>query len=180
MLISHPNPRTDALRQYGGAILALIMALAGLAAIAFGLSDGRLLLMIGVGVALWALIAPVIMLSAASPAVEITDDALIVRSRVWGHHAVPWAAIRDIIEHPLLPPEDGERLRRTAVGRAKYTPERGKLIVAPPLPLPFRFLGKFAGVGFTGAIAVTSRAHRDYDRAISEIEARWKAARVES
>lgn len=26
MLISHPNPRTDALRQYGGAILTVIMA----------------------------------------------------------------------------------------------------------------------------------------------------------
>jgi len=177
MIFSHPNPRTDALRQYGGAALALIMAVAGLAALILGLTDGRFLLMIGVGIACWLLIAPVIMLSAASPAVEITDDALIVHSRVWGRHAVPWAAIRDITEHPLLPPEDGERLRRRMVGRAKYAPERGKLIVAPPLPLPFRFLGKFAGVGFTGAIAVTSRAHRDYDRVIVEIEARWGAAR---
>lgn len=178
MIFSHPNPRTDALRQYGGAALALIMALAGLAAILLGLSDGRLLLMIAVGVACWLLIAPVIMLSAASPALEITDAALVVRSKVWGRHAVPWASIRAVTENPLLPPEDGERVRRSLVGRGRYQPERGKLIVMPTLPLPFRFLGKFAGIGFTGAIAVTSRAHRDYDRAIAEIEARCNATRA--
>ena len=132
--------------------------------------------MIGVGVTCWLLIAPVVMLSAASPALEITDDALIVRSRVWGWHRVPWASIRTIVDDPLLPPEDGEKVRRAIVGRGKYAPERGKLIVAPTLPLPFRFLGKFAGVGFTGAIAVTSRTHTDYDRAISDIEERWRAA----
>ena len=89
-----------------------------------------------------------------------------------------WAAIRDIMDDPLLPPEDGERVRRAVVGRTRYQPERGKLIVMPTLPLPFRFLGKFSGVGFTGAIAVTSRAHRDYDRVIADIEARWNAARL--
>lgn len=177
MVFSHPNPRTDALRQYGGALLAAVMAVAGLASIVIALSDGRLLLMLGVGVTCWLLIAPIIMLSAASPAVEITADALIVRSRVWGRHAVPWAAIQAIMDHPLLPPEDGEKLRRVAVGRSRYQPERGKLIVMPSLPLPFRFLGKFAGVGLTGAIAVTSRAHRDYAALIAEIETRWNAAR---
>ena len=178
MLITHPKPRLDALRQYGGAALALVMALAGLGAILLGLSNGRLLLLIPAGVMCWLLIAPVIMLSAASPAVEITDAALIVRSKVWGRHAVPWSAIRAIMDDPLLPPEEGEKVRRAAVGRANYAPERGKLIVAPTLPLPFRFLGRFAGVGFTGAIAVTSRAHRDYDTAIAEIEARWNAAQA--
>jgi hypothetical protein len=134
--------------------------------------------MIGVGVTCGLLIAPVLMLSAASPAVEITDAALIVRSKVWSRHAVPWSAIRAIMDDPLLPPEEGEKVRRAAVGRANYAPERGKLIVMPTLPLPFRFLGRFAGVGFTGAIAVTSRAHTHYDVAIAEIEARWNAAQA--
>ena len=92
---------------------------------------------------------------------------------------MPWASIRSITDNPLLPAEDGEKVRRAVVGRSRYAPERGKLIVMPTLPLPFRFLGKFAGVGFTGAIAVTSRAHRDYDHVIAEIEARWNAARTE-
>lgn len=176
MLITHPKPRVDALRQYGGAALALVMALAGLGTILAGLSNGRLLLLIPAGVMCWLLIAPVIMLSAASPALEITDAALIVRSRVWGRHALPWASIRDIRDNPLLPPEEGEKVRRAVVGRANYAPERGKLIVAPALPLPFRFLGRFAGVGFTGAVALSSRAHTPYDAAVAAIEARWNAA----
>ena len=176
MIVSHPNPRLDAIRQVGGALLAALMALSGALLILAGVAEPRLFLLIFAGIAVWALIAPILMLSAASPAIEITDAALIVRARVWGRHAVPWSAIRTIIDHPLLPKEDGEKVRRAVVGRTRYQPERGKLIVAPPLPLPFRMLGKFAGVGFTGAIAVTSRTHRGYDRAIAEIEARWKAA----
>ena len=30
-----------------------------------------------------------------------------------------WAAIRDIMDDPLLPPEDGERVRRAVVGRTR-------------------------------------------------------------
>lgn len=177
MIFSHPNPTSDTFRQVGGAWLAALMALAGAAALLFGLGDSRLRLMIPVAVAVWALVAPVLMLAFASPAVEVTAEALVVHSRVSGRRSVPWAAIAAIKDDPLLPSENGEAVRRVMVGRRKYQPPRGRLLVIPSLPLPYRFLGLFAGEGLTGALAITSRTHRDYDRAISEIERRWNAAR---
>ena len=176
LIFAHPKPRAQALQERGAAVLAGLMALAGIAAILFGLGDGRLFLMLGVGVALLLLTLPVIMLTAASPAIEITDEVLILLPSVWRRRAVLWADIRAIKDHPLLPVQDGETLRRAMVGRRKYQMARGVLIVIPSLPLQYRVLGLFAGEGFTGAIAVTSRTHVDYDAAISEIEGRAEAA----
>ncbi len=177
MLFAHPNPTSDSLRQIGGAALAALMALAGAAALLFGLGDARLRLMIPVALAVWALVAPVVMLAFASPAVEVTEGALVVHSRVSGRRAVPWAAISAIKDDPLLPTENGEAVRRIMVGRRKYQTPRGRLLVIPALPLPYRFLGLFAGEGLTGALAITNRTHRDYDRAMAEIERRWNAGR---
>jgi hypothetical protein len=172
MIFAHPNPRAQALQERGAAALAGVMQLAALLALLFAFSDTRLFLLIGVALALLALMLPVLMLTAASPALEVTDDALILHPRVWRSRAVPWSAVRALKPHPLLPLPESESMRRTMVGRANYQPVCGVLIVIPSLPLPYRILGVFAGEGFTGAIALTSRTHADYDAALREIEAR--------
>lgn len=169
MIFTHPNSRVQALQERGGAALASVMLLASLIAFLLALSNPRLILMFGAGLTLLALTAPVVMLTAASPAIEITDDALILRPLVWRRRALPWGSIRAIKPHPLLPLPESETARRRLVGRRKYQPARGMLIVIPSLPLQYRILGLFSGEGFTGAIAITSRTHNDYDAAISAI-----------
>lgn len=170
MIFAHPNPRTQALQERGGAALALVMLLASFIALLLALSNPRLILMAGVSLTLLALAAPVLMLTAASPTLEVTEDALILHPLVWRRRTLPWSAIRALKPHPLLPLPDSETARRRLVGQRRYQPARGMLIVIPLLPLPYRILGLFSGEGFTGAIAVTNRAHRDYDAAISAIE----------
>ena len=71
---------------------------------------------------------------------------------------------------PLLPPKEVEAERRLAVGRRKYRPAEGKMLINPALPLPYRFTGIFAGAGFTGVVALTNRTHTDYDALIKQVE----------
>jgi hypothetical protein len=176
MIFDHPNPRLHTLQERGAAVLAAVMLIAALLSLLIAFNEPRLILMVGVSIVLVLLATPVLMVTAASPALEVTDEALVLHSRVWPRRAVPWSRIRAITPHPLLPPPDSETLRRAAVGRTNYQPARGVLIIVPSLPLPYRFSGLFAGQGFTGALALTSRTHARYDAALSEIEQRLAAA----
>lgn len=179
MIVVHAHPRAQALQESGSAALAGLVLMASAAAFVAALSDLRLFLMIGISLVLLVLTMPLIMRTAASPALEITDEALVLNPRVWRKRSVAWADIRALRDDPLLPRPEGEWARRVLVGRNKYQAARGQLIVIPSLPLQYRILGLFAGEGFAGAIAVTSRTHAGYEAAIAEIERRVEAAHAE-
>lgn len=164
----HPNPTTDRLAQYGGIGLVVVMLAAALGQAALAVA-GLPLLLLSALVTL-ALVAPVMMLTSATPAVSVAADGLTIQSRVWGERLVRWSDVRAVKDYPLLPPADVESGRRALVGRKRYRPAEGKLLVIPSLPLPYRFTGLFAGEGFTGVIGLTNRTHTDYDALIRQVE----------
>jgi hypothetical protein len=176
----HPRPTTDRLAQYGGFGLLVVMIAAALGQVALALTlratPGLPLLLLSALVTL-ALVAPVLMLTSATPAVSVAPEGITIQPRVWRERFVRWGDVHAIKDYPLLPPKDAEAGRRALVGRSQYRPAEGKMLVIPSLPLPYRFTGLFAGEGFTGVIGLTNRTHTDYDALIRQVV---KYARTEA
>ncbi len=163
----HPHPFTDRIAQYGGMALVIVMLLGVVGQIALGLVGLPLFLLSGL--VTLGLIAPVIMLTSATPAVSVSAEGITILPLVWRGRLVRWSEVRAVKDYPLLPPKDVEVGRRTMVGRQKYRPAEGKMLVIPSLPLPYRITGLFAGEGFTGVIGLTNRTHTDYDKLIKQV-----------
>jgi hypothetical protein len=164
----HPRPRLDALIQWGSAALAGAFVMGALLCLLIALAFGLPLMVMGALFALGLALAALLPTTAA-PAVTLTERELIARSRIWGRHAAPWSAVGMPKPYTLLPPPGAEVMRRALVGRSRYRPAEGVLIPVRALPFPYRIHGWFAGEGLTPAIALTNRAHRDYDRLIDAV-----------
>lgn len=163
----HPNAASDRLAQYGGVGLVVVMVLAALGQIVLAANGLPLFLLSGL--VTLTLIAPVMMLTSATPAVSISPEGITIQPRVWRERFVRWSDVQAVKDYPLLPPKDTESGRRTLVGRSKYRAAEGKMLVIPSLPLPYRFTGLFAGEGFTGVIGLTNRTHTEYDALIRQV-----------
>jgi len=170
----HPHPTTDRLAQYGGIVLAVVMVAGALGQIALATLGLPLFLLSGIVTLL--LIAPVVLLTSATPAVSVNAQGITVQPRVWRERFVRWDEIQAIKDYPLLPPKDVESGRRMMVGKKRYRPAEGKMLIIPSLPLPYRFTGLFAGEGFRGVIGLTNRTHTDYERLIEQVEKYTKAS----
>lgn len=169
---THPRPTIDRLVQYGAlAFFALTAALFvwQIVLALNGLPAALLLLTI---LTMVLLLAPALWLTTATPAVELTGDGLTTHPRIWRAHSIDWDEIRAVKPYPLLPEAQGERMRKAFVGRRKYVPAKGVMLVVPSLPWIYRFTGFFAGEGLTPVIALTNRTHTDYDRLIKSVRAR--------
>lgn len=116
------------------------------------------------------LILPLILMSSATPPVSISRDGLTVQPGLGRAVFVPWAAVKEIKPYSLMPPEDSESVRRTMVGRKKYRPAAGLMLVCEGLPWRYRVVGAFAGEGFSPVVAVTNRSHADYEQFVYLIE----------
>ena len=167
---THPNPLTDRLAQVGGVVLIAVMVAGALGQFALALASAGLPLFWLSGIVTLLLTSPVMMLISATPAVTVSAEGITLQPRVWRERFVRWQDIREIREYPLLPPGGTEAERRLAVGRRRYRPAEGKMLLIPSLPLQYRFTGLFAGVGFTGVIALTNRTHTEYEVLIRQVE----------
>ncbi|MBI1259839.1 MAG: hypothetical protein GC204_20415 [Chloroflexi bacterium] len=165
---THPHPLTDRLAQYGGIVLTVIMIAGAVGQIVLATAGFPLFLLSGI--VTLVLIAPVMLLTSATPAVSVAPEGITLQPRVWRERFVRWDAIRAVKDYPLLPPKDVEVGRRTMVGKRRYRPAEGKMLIIPSLPLYYRFTGLFVGEGFTGVVAVTNRSHTDYARLIAQVE----------
>ena len=165
---THPHPLTDRIAQYGGILLVAVMLFAAAGQLVIALTGQPFFLFNTVITLL--LIAPVMMLTSATPAVTVTPEGITIQPHVWRERFVPWADVRAIRNYPLLPPKDAEVLRALLQGRSRYHAAEGKMLIIPSLPLPYRCTGLFAGAGFTGVIGLTNRTHTDYDALIRQVE----------
>jgi hypothetical protein len=95
--------------------------------------------------------------------VTVSNEGLTLHPVVWKDRFVRWDEIASIAVYPLLPAADTEVTRRYAVGKRRYRPAQGIMLVIPSLPPPYRIAGFFAGTGAKPIIALTNRAHVDYD-----------------
>ncbi|TVR19356.1 MAG: hypothetical protein EA396_12630 [Anaerolineaceae bacterium] len=165
---SHPKPLIDLLSQTAavvgvGAIALCVPALVGI--VLRGAPHGFLLII----PVLCALGLPLLMQIVLAPAVTPTDDGLHIQPRFWPDRFVRWDDVRAVRLFPLLPAEDAEVVRRAAVGRRHYQAAQGIMLVIGGLGWPYRIAGVFAGAGGQPVIALTNRAHTDYDRLVQAI-----------
>ncbi len=167
----HPSPAFDRLTQYG-ALAFLALALLLLASqIALAAAGVALISIALTAITLLALLPGALWLTTATPPVEIDADGLTVAPLIWPRQRIVWTAVRAVMAYPLLPEPQSERVRQALVGRRKYRPAQGLLLLIPSLPWYYRFTGFFSGQGFTPAIALTNRTHRDYDALIDSVRA---------
>jgi hypothetical protein len=166
----HPSPRFDAAVQ----VLCLISA----AALAFFMVvQIPLILFAGFPVLIAALIIitcagllPFFLLPTISaPEVSISGDGIDVRPRFWRGQSILWSDVRAVKKYPLTPSEGSEVTRKLLVGRRKYRPMEGIMLVIPSLPLLYKMHGLLAGEHYTGLIALTNRTHADYEQLVARI-----------
>lgn len=174
---AHPRPRLDWLVQVGALVVAGVMVASAPLQVLLTLAGapGGLFVLSAFFTVLLA--APVLMLTAVAPAVTITDAGLTVQPVVWKARFVPWDAVQAVKIYPLLPTVDSESLRRMMVGKNSYRAVEGIMLVIPSLPAQYRIAGFFAGERAAPVIALTSRAHTNYDELVRLILAHTDAAR---
>lgn len=166
---AHPQPLLDALTQYGAAALLALITLSVPLQIVLAFSGAPVFALTGLFTLAFAPF--LLMLLAATPAVTVGPDGLIVQPKLGKAQAVAWADIAAIKPYPLLPPPDAELSRRYLAGRSRYRPAEGLMLLIPRLPAQYRVAGLLAGEGFTPVIAVTTRTHDRYDLLVKKIRA---------
>lgn len=166
----HPNPGWHRLTQSGALALLVVMLAAVAGQIIIGLLDARFLLFVLSGLFTLALTPAVLLATVATPPVTIAPEGLTIQPVIWRERFVPWSAVRAVKDYPLLPPSDAEVGRRLMVGRLKYRPAEGKMLLIADLPRIYRVTGFFTGEGLTPVIAVTNRTHAEYAKLLHKIE----------
>jgi hypothetical protein len=167
----HPNLRLERVTQYGALALIIVMLLGAAGQVGLALSGLPLGLLLITGIITLLLIAPVIMLTTATPAVSVSAEGIQIEPMIWRSRLIRWEEIRAIKPYPLLPPADVEVGRKALTGRRRYRPAEGIMLIVPSLPLQYRFTGLFAGEGFVGVTALTNRSHTGYERLVKTVEA---------
>lgn len=165
----HPNPAIQRWTHYviATAMLVIVAAVPMQVALALLIPGAPLFYVTAVLTLL--LLLPLLMQSAAAPAVTISEEGITLQPILWKAQFVPWSAVHAIKPYPLLPPPDGETIRKVMVGRKSYRPAQGIMLVIPGLPLPYRATGFFTGEGFTSVVAFTNRTHQQYDQLVYNI-----------
>ncbi len=165
----HPKPALNRLIQFGAAGVSVLLIVAAFL-------QTLLSVLIGEGGAFFLsailtllLMLPVLMLTANAPAVTVSEGGLTLHPAVWKEHHIQWEAIQAVKVYPLLPSEDSEVTRRIAIGRKKYVPAAGIMLTIPKLPPQYRIAGFLAGERAVPIIALTNRAHTDYEQLVRAV-----------
>lgn len=165
----HPHPRLQRIVQYGALGVVIIMALSAPAQIALTLlgAPGGLFILSAVFTLLLAL--PVLMLTAYAPAVRVDVQGITLLPVIWKPQTIPWGEIAAVKVYPLLPLADSEVSRRLIVGKHRYRPAAGIMLIIPGLPPQYRIAGFLAGERAAPVVALTNRAHVDYDKLVKTV-----------
>lgn len=159
-----PQPGIYRLKQYITAIAIIVVLLAAPLQIILAAALGNAPLFYITGVLSLLLVLPLLLYSAATPPATLTPDGLVLHPIIWPEQTILWEQVIALKRYPLLPPVETEPVRKAAVGRQKYQPAAGLMLVVPALPLPYRAVGFFTGEGFKPVVAFTNRTHTSYDR----------------
>lgn len=168
---AHPHPRATLNRaiQYGALLVVVIMVIAAPLQVLLTLmgAPGGLFILSALFTLLLAL--PVLMLTANTPAVTVDDDTITLQPAIWKAQVVPWETVKAVKVYPLLPSADAEITRQLTVGKRRYRPAAGIMLVIPGLPPQYRIAGFFAGERAAPVIALTNRAHVDYEKLVKAV-----------
>jgi hypothetical protein len=168
----HPRLRLDHVIQWGALVVVVLIGVGVLGQIGMALlaPSGALRGLALFGALATGLLAfPVLMLTAVAPAVSVDAAGITLQPVIWKARRIPWEAVRAVKPYPLLPIEDAEVTRRLAVGRRNYRPASGIMLVIPGLPPQYRIAGFLAGERAAPVVALTNRAHTDYDNLLHAV-----------
>ena len=170
------NPRAYTVSQSvtAAAIAALIVSVPF--QVFVGLTTAGAMLFVITALLSLLLIWPLLLNLRATPPVTLDDSGITLTPHIGRPAVVAWESVREVKPYPLLPPPETETLRRAMAGRKKYAAAEGLMLTSDALPWPYRAVGWFAGEGFRGAFAVTSRSHRDYAKLKTAVERHVKVA----
>lgn len=164
----HPKPFVNRIAQtitLLGAVLIVLAAIGSLVLVLIGAPAGFAL----IGFIALLMVFPLLMQTAVAPAVTVDEAGLTLHPLYWKTQTVPWDAINAVKVFPLLPSKDEEITRKYAVGKRNYRVAEGIMLVIPSLPPQYRIAGFFAGEHAQPIIALTNRAHTDYDELITSV-----------
>jgi hypothetical protein len=162
----HPKPLLNRLIQYGALVVVALLVISAPLQIILTLAGAPGGLVICSAFVSLALALPVLMLTAYAPAVTVDDAGVTLHPAIWKDRRVNWDDIAAVKVYPLLPSPDAEISRKLVIGKQKYRPADGILLIIPGLPAQYRIVGFFAGVRSQPAVALTNRAHADYDKLV--------------
>lgn len=160
----HPNPSQNRIIQYGAFAVCVLMLVSAPLQILLTLAGAPGGLFIISAVVTVLLVPPVLMLTAATPAVTLEQDGLWIEPLIWKRRFVAWGDVQAVKVYPLLPQADGEVQRRAFVGKQNYQAAQGIMLVITGLPLPYTITAFFAGEAGKTVIALTNRTHTDYPK----------------
>jgi len=88
---------------------------------------------------------------------------------LWAKRTIAWGEVTEVRVYPLLPRADTEIPRKYVVGTRNYRPAAGIMLVIPSLPWQYRIVGFFAGTQSQPTIALTNRAHENYEHLLQVV-----------
>ncbi|MBC7871868.1 MAG: hypothetical protein H7Y09_13575 [Chitinophagaceae bacterium] len=170
----HPKPTLNRAIHYGAMVAVVLLVLSAPLQVLLTLlgAPGGLFILSAFFTLILAL--PVLMLTAIAPAVTVSDEGITLKPTIWKTRFVSWSDVQAVKPFPLLPSPDSEINRKAGVGRKNYRPAEGIMLVIPSLPLQYRIGGFFAGERAAPIIALTNRAHTDYDKLVKTIGSHFK------
>lgn len=156
----HPKPLVNRLSQSIALLGVALLVISAPLQIVLGFAGGGLFILSAFFSLL--LTIPLLMATVIAPAVRVDESGITLMPLFWKNQPVAWDAIAAVKPYPLLPPSDAEVTRKLAIGKVKYQPADGIMLVIPKLPMLYRIGGFFAGERSQPIIAITNRAHSDY------------------
>ncbi len=167
---AHPNPTIDRISQYAAFLLAVVMAIAVIAQLLLAIIGGFHVFF--VAAILTLILIPPVLLRLTMPQVSISQAGIQIQPYIGRELQIAWEDIEEVRPYPLLPQPDSEIGRRALLGRKRYRPAEGMMLIIPALPLHFRAAGLLTGARGKPVLVLTNRTHSDYPKLVKVISAR--------
>lgn len=164
------HPQSYRLRMAGLSLLLAVMLLAVPLQVLLAVLTGGLLFVL-TALMLLLLCVPVLVGIFATPPLDISDEGVCVRPFLGRARFIGWAQVDALKPYPLLPRPDQETERRALVGRTRYRPAEGYMLVLRGADWQYRLTGYLCGEGLRGVVAFTNRSHADYESLLKRVRA---------
>lgn len=160
---THPNPTAFRITQSIVLIGVIVILLTIPLQIGIAVLYPQAMLFYLSAVITLLLVAPMLLYLVTTPTVSLTDAGMMIHPFIGKAHHLAWDDIDRVAYYPLLPRQNHEVNKRLVVGRKRYKPAEGIMLISSQLPQVYRVGGVFAGERGRKLIALTNRTHNNYD-----------------
>jgi len=161
---THPNPIAYRITQWVLFALLCVVLVAVPLQILIALMYPQAILFYLLAVITLFFALPILLYLFTTPTVSLDSDGITVHPFIGKSHHVAWDDVERVAYYPLLPRQNHEVNKRLVVGRKRYKPAEGIMLISSALPQVYRVGGLFAGERGRKIIALTNRTHANYDQ----------------